>query len=71
MANTGKPIQPQYIGVNEAEIMTGRSRWSWRKDAYAGRIASCKIGKRLLIPVAEIERVMSAGMRPAVSSEAR
>jgi hypothetical protein len=45
--------------------MTGRSRWNWRKDAYAGRIGSVKVGRRLLIPVAEIRRVMDAGYRPA------
>ncbi len=68
MANRGK-IQPEYMGVDEAEIMTGRSRWSWRKDAYSGRIASVKLGKRLLIPVSEIRRVLAEGYRPAVSGE--
>jgi hypothetical protein len=57
-------MQPEYVSVDTAEIMTDRSRWSWRKDAYAGRIASCKVGRRLLIPLTEIQRVMSEGMRP-------
>jgi hypothetical protein len=66
MANRGKMVQmqPEYVSVDTAEIMTDRSRWSWRKDAYAGRIASCKVGRRLLIPLTEIQRVMSEGMRP-------
>jgi hypothetical protein len=60
-----KRVEPEYVGVDEAEIMTGRSRWSWRKDAYAGRIASVKVGRRLLIPVSEIRRVLAEGLRPA------
>jgi hypothetical protein len=69
MTNKGKSVQPQYVGVETAEAMTDRSRWSWRKDAYTGRIASVKIGRRLLIPISEIQRVMSEGLRPAISRE--
>lgn len=65
MANRGK-IEPEYLGVDEAEIMTGRSRWSWRKDCYSGRIASVKIGRRLLIPASELRRVLAEGTRPRV-----
>ncbi len=61
-----KRIEAEYMGVDEAEIMTGRSRWSWRKDAYSGRIASVKLGRRLLIPVIEIRRVLAEGTRPRV-----
>jgi len=67
MAKAAKRIEPEYFGVDEAEILTGRSRWSWRKDAYAGRIASVKLGRRLLIPRAEIDRVMQANFRPATA----
>jgi hypothetical protein len=69
MPNAAKRIEPEYFGVDEAEILTGRSRWSWRKDAYSGRIASVKIGRRLLIPKREIDRVMSEGYRPALGGE--
>ena len=57
---------PAYMGVDDAEAMTGLSRWTWRKYAYEGRIASTKVGRRLLIPVSEIERIMMQGLRPAV-----
>jgi hypothetical protein len=66
-----KPIEREYLGVGEAETLTGRSRWTWRRDAYQGRIASVKVGRRLLIPVAEIRRVMSEGLRPAVPEAQR
>jgi histone H3/H4 len=44
--------------------MSGLSKWTWRKYAYEGRVASTKVGRRLLIPVAEIERIMREGLRP-------
>lgn len=71
MTKQGKHIAPEYIGVDEAEIMTGRSRWSWRKDAYSGRIASCKVGRRLLLPLAEVNRIMAEGMRPRIDSDGK
>ena len=57
-------VEPEYIDVQDAEVMTGRSRWSWRRDAYTGRIASVKIGAKLLIPIAEIRRVIAEKLGP-------
>ena len=57
-------VEPELVSVQGAEVMTGRSRWSWRRDAYEGRIASVKLGANLLIPVAEIRRVIAEGTRP-------
>ena len=57
-------VQPELLSVKDAEVMTGRSRWSWRRDAYVGRVASVKLGAKLLIPVSEIRRVISEGTRP-------
>lgn len=57
-------VEAEFVSVAEAEAMTGRSRWSWRQDAYQGRIASTKIGRRLLLPISEIRRVLDQGMRP-------
>jgi hypothetical protein len=61
-----KQIEREWIGVDDAELLTGRSKWTWRQDAYRGRIASSKVGRRLLIPMAEIRRVMEAGLRPRI-----
>ncbi len=60
-------LEPELVSVQGAEVMTGRSRWSWRRDAYDGRIASVKLGTKLLIPVSEIRRVIAEGTRPRVS----
>ena len=65
-ASKQQSITPEYVGVDQAEVMSGLSRWTWRHYAYAGKIASVKAGKRLLIPVSEIRRIMSAGYRPAL-----
>lgn len=61
-------VERQYVGVQEASQITGLSPWTWRQWAYSGKVASVKAGKgqraRLLIPLAEIHRVMSEGLRP-------
>lgn len=59
-------LEPELVSVQGAETMTGRSRWSWRRDAYEGRIESVKLGARLLIPVSEIRRVVAENTRPRV-----
>ena len=64
-----KPVEPELLGVNEAEIMTGLSRWFWRKAAYSGQVESVKISRRLLIPLSEIRRVVAEGTRPRVVDE--
>jgi len=55
--------QPEFMGVVEAEVLSGISRWTWRQMAYRRRITSCKIGRRLLLPVSEVRRVLQEGMR--------
>ena len=54
----------KHLSVTEAEIQTGISRWTWRRMAYDGRVASVKVGVRLLLPLSEIERVLQEGTRP-------
>jgi hypothetical protein len=61
-----KRFEPEYVGVDDAEIMSGLSRWTWRSWAYSGRVTSVKAGRRLLIPVTEIRGVMDEGTRPRV-----
>jgi hypothetical protein len=63
-------VQPECVSVLEAEVITGRSQSAWRKDAYARRIESYKIGRLLRIPLTEVRRVMREGHRPRVVAEA-
>ena len=62
----GQKTEAQYLGVAEAEARTGVSRWTWRRWAYDGKIASVKLGKRLLIPTSEIQRLVAQNTRPAL-----
>jgi hypothetical protein len=62
-------VDCEYVSVQSAEMMTGRSRWSWRRDAYEGRIASVKLGAKLLIPMAEIRRVIAENTRPRLERQ--
>lgn len=59
-------IEPELLGMAEAEAMTGRSKWSWRRDCYTGAVASVKIGARLFVPVSEVRRVIAENTRPRV-----
>jgi hypothetical protein len=56
----------EFFGVDELETKSGLSRWTWRRWAYAGKVTSVKVGKRLLIPGSEYERLMREGTRPAL-----
>ncbi len=62
-------VETEYVSVQGAETMTGRSRWSWRRDAYDGKIASVKLGAKLLIPIAEIRRVIAENTRPRLDRQ--
>lgn len=66
MANANAKFERKFLSVKEAEEITGRSKWGWRRDAYIGLVASVKIGQRLMIPISEIERRIAEGTRPRV-----
>jgi excisionase family DNA binding protein len=59
-------LSRQLLSVVEAEANTGVSRWTWRRWALDGKVGSVKLGKRLLIPLAEIERLIAKNTRPAI-----
>lgn len=64
MRTLQKEIEPIALSVDDAEALTGVSKWTWRRWAYSGKVASSKLGKRLLIPTSEIHRLMQEGSRP-------
>jgi hypothetical protein len=59
----GEPIEPEYIGVTEAQVLSGISKWTWRQLAYRREIESIKVGTRLLLPLCEVRRVIEEGRR--------
>jgi hypothetical protein len=57
-------IEALCANLDQAATISGVSRWTWRSMAYSGQVESIKIGRRLLIPLTEISRVMTEGRRP-------
>jgi hypothetical protein len=64
---TQTKLEPELVSVTGAEVISGRSRWSWRRDCYSGAIASVKIGRRLFVPISEVRRVIAENTRPRLS----
>lgn len=62
-------IQPELLGMEEVENLTGRSRWTWRRDCYSGAVTSVKIGRRLFIPLEEVRRVIAENTRPRLKPQ--
>ena len=63
-SRVNRKIEPGSLVEENAGAITGRNRWSWRRDAYDGKIASVKLGAKLLIPISEIRRVIAENTRP-------
>jgi excisionase family DNA binding protein len=57
------------LGVDEAQARTGVSKWTWRRWAYDGKIDSVKLGRRLLIPTTEIDRLIGDNTRPRLAEQ--
>jgi hypothetical protein len=71
-ARMAEMIEPEYMSVVDAEVLTGISRWYWRSLAYGGKVESVKLGSpkngRLVIPISEVRRVMAEHTRPRVEA---
>lgn len=52
------------LSVQECEGLSGISVWTWRRWAYAGKIASVKMGTRLMVEMAEFDRAIAENRRP-------
>jgi hypothetical protein len=66
-------VEPLFVGVEQAQVISGISLWTWRRWAQTGVIDSVKIGGRngklgrggrLLIPMAEVRRMLAENFRP-------
>lgn len=62
------PQDDQLMGVDQAGKLTTLSPWTWRRWAYEGKVSSVKLGKRLLIPRSEVNRLILENTRPALSA---
>lgn len=53
----------QLLTLEETARRTSLSVWTWRKWVAEKRVSYVKFGRRIGIPVAEIERIMRQGLR--------
>jgi excisionase family DNA binding protein len=65
---TASQSEPEVIRVQEFAQRLQISVWTARQWAYRGKIASCKAGKHLLIPVAEVSRLIAENTRPRLET---
>jgi excisionase family DNA binding protein len=56
------------VGLQEAQEMTGISHFTFRRMVRNGKIKAVRVGRRLLIPVTELEKLVKPG---AVSATGR
>lgn len=66
-----KKILCQLYGVEAAAAMLGLSVWTLRSWAYSGKIASHKIGNRLLISAEELAKIVQESERPRIARSDR
>lgn len=59
--------KPLLVDVNEAARMVGSTHWTLRKLAAAGRIASHRVGSRLMFSPADLQKFVLAHRRPATA----
>ena len=57
--------------LTQSAEQTGLSPWTLRRWAYDGKIASHKLGTRLMIPQSELDRLISESFRPRFRRRAR
>ena len=69
MKKNPAPPQPKILfSIDEAADLLGLSPCTIRNWAYAGKIASHKIGRRLLVSQTSIDQVLSESLRPQLKS---
>ena len=50
------------VSFEEAEKATGVSRFTLRKFAKSGRLKVVRVGRRVVVPISELERMFSPGV---------
>jgi hypothetical protein len=65
MANVTE-VKAELLPVKNFAARLGVSVWTARGWCYRGTVASVKIGSKLLVPVGEVDRVISENIRPRV-----
>ena len=58
------------VGVEGGSVYSALSPWTLRAYAYSGKIASYKIGSRLLFDLKDLDMLLESGRRPARDEDA-
>ncbi len=58
----------QLLSIKAAADALGLSVWTLRSWAYSGKVSSHKLGSRLLVSQAEIDRILTESERPRLES---
>ena len=54
---------PQLYSFEEAAKLAGNSHWAWRLWASRGLITTVRLGRRRMIPVVEVHRICTEGLK--------
>ncbi|MHB1938913.1 MAG: helix-turn-helix domain-containing protein [Acidobacteriaceae bacterium] len=60
-------LKPRFYNVGKAAEILGLSVWTVRTWAYTGKIASAKLGSRLMVPAEELEKIAAEAVRPRLA----
>ena len=60
------PSSQRLQSIKDFAASLGISVWTVRGWAYRGRIASVKLGARMMIPTTELDRLLEENLRPAI-----
>ncbi len=62
--------QPIAVSVNKAAALTDTSPYTWRAWIRDGKVHATRLGRRVVIPMAEVRRVVREGIsaRPHTAS---
>lgn len=55
--------KPLAVGINEAAELIGLSPWTIRGCVKSGKIRAIHVGRRVLVPMQALEKVMVEGVR--------
>lgn len=65
------PSSQRLLSIKDFAASVGISVWTVRGWAYSGRLASVKLGARLMIPTTELDRLIEENLRPAIGRTQR
>jgi excisionase family DNA binding protein len=54
-------MEKMSVGLQEAGQLTGLSQHTFRKLVHKGKIKAARVGRRILIPVRELEKLTKPG----------